>query len=261
MKLDRCICTVDPLELYDGGGSFYARRSKSVNQKGAAGRTGTDITSSKASFSLDCIAVGDCSGRIMVEVRNKTEWHPVFGDHQVSCIEDCGTVHCTATSAPAKIRSPAGTTWMLTATTTTKTQLYRITRRWYSISVAQQRRKHPNRGGQNLSERYARLENSVRGKESQTSKLDDLKAREAEPIGLLNRRLVKKETLFHGLVIPEEPISPKDDGASLPHISTSWCSFPSQNAACPDAQSVYMTCTKNLWRRTRQLSAKYTRPS
>ncbi|TCD68397.1 hypothetical protein EIP91_010906 [Steccherinum ochraceum] len=76
------------------------------------------------------------------------------------------------------------------------------------IDVA--RKKHPIRGGQNLSMRYGRLERSLRGKEGY-----DLRIAELKDEGGLETHTSAPSTsnkkMFMGFVIPEKPRPPADD--------------------------------------------------
>ncbi|KLO11829.1 hypothetical protein SCHPADRAFT_876344 [Schizopora paradoxa] len=80
--------------------------------------------------------------------------------------------------------------------------------------AALQRLKHPGRGGQNLSARYARLERSLRGKEEYLGELEEYRATGEEPGGLGTARTTRKlpqQVLFRGFVVPEEPKAPEPD--------------------------------------------------
>ncbi|TFK49477.1 hypothetical protein OE88DRAFT_1633191 [Heliocybe sulcata] len=83
-------------------------------------------------------------------------------------------------------------------------------------SVAIEQWKRPNRGGQNLSDRYRRLERSLRGKAALSEFIEDLPGdttvtsppdREVHPV----HRAPGTVKTFRGLVIPEEPKPPADD--------------------------------------------------
>lgn len=78
-----------------------------------------------------------------------------------------------------------------------------------------ERLKYPSHGGQNLSERYARLERTIRGKEEYTHDIENY-----EKMGSVSGqsdnviRNLKAPVMYRGFVVPEEPISPQDDGMS-----------------------------------------------
>ena len=78
--------------------------------------------------------------------------------------------------------------------------------------------------GQNLSDRYLRLEESLRGKEALSQELysyrsSSIPAGQSIPLSKSSSRLVQ---VFHGFEIPEEPKPPADDGMFfLTHSSLS----------------------------------------
>jgi len=88
------------------------------------------------------------------------------------------------------------------------------------------RLKNPQRGGQNLSERYKRLERSSRGKELLVNQIGGLtphlpsnyeERSQGNSVKVSNpsRPPKKKDiTTFHGLEVPQEPREPESDGAS-----------------------------------------------
>ncbi|CAA7268846.1 unnamed protein product [Cyclocybe aegerita] len=72
--------------------------------------------------------------------------------------------------------------------------------------------RRPARDGQNLSDRYVRLEKSLRGKEMFSKELDDLaETNPPVPADLQPKKLAKTTNTFHGFVVPEEPKPPADD--------------------------------------------------
>lgn len=73
------------------------------------------------------------------------------------------------------------------------------------------RKKHPTRGGQNLSLRFNRLEKSLRGKEGYDKRIADLKE-EGSPATHATTSTVAEKQTFMGFVIPEKPKPPADDG-------------------------------------------------
>uniref|UniRef100_A0A8H7XP94 Oxidoreductase-like domain-containing protein n=1 Tax=Psilocybe cubensis TaxID=181762 RepID=A0A8H7XP94_PSICU len=70
-------------------------------------------------------------------------------------------------------------------------------------------RRKPARGGQNLSDRYIRLEKSLRGKDTISREIDGLV--HPDPESPRSRRSQDPVRLFHGYVVPEEPKPPADD--------------------------------------------------
>lgn len=75
--------------------------------------------------------------------------------------------------------------------------------------------RKPARSGQNLSERYKRLENAVRGREALTRSLEVLsKATPAQGRPVLTASSTVIPT-FHGFQVPQEPKPPTDDGILL----------------------------------------------
>ncbi|KAH7921831.1 hypothetical protein BV22DRAFT_994447, partial [Leucogyrophana mollusca] len=74
--------------------------------------------------------------------------------------------------------------------------------------------KNPGRGGQNLSERFRRLENTIRGKDAFAKKISALSQTLNEPstsARLPGGPQLEKNTTFSGFIIPEEPKPPADD--------------------------------------------------
>jgi hypothetical protein len=70
--------------------------------------------------------------------------------------------------------------------------------------------RKPARSGQNLSERYKRLENAVRGREAMTRSLEILSGTTTPAQG----RPASSTAIptFHGFQVPQEPNTPADDG-------------------------------------------------
>lgn len=70
--------------------------------------------------------------------------------------------------------------------------------------------------GQNLSDRYLRLEKSLRSKEALSKELDGYDSHNSESVTQSNPRRSKSSSkpvqLFRGFEIPEEPKPPADDG-------------------------------------------------
>ncbi|KAI0790374.1 oxidoreductase-like protein [Abortiporus biennis] len=81
--------------------------------------------------------------------------------------------------------------------------------------VALERLKRSQRGGQNLSTRYQRLETSLRGKEGYEKRISDLYASKdagsAASTDIHSRSSKANVKTFMGFVIPEEPRPPADD--------------------------------------------------
>ncbi|PPQ94400.1 hypothetical protein CVT25_002488 [Psilocybe cyanescens] len=69
--------------------------------------------------------------------------------------------------------------------------------------------RKPARGGHNLSDRYLRLEKSLRGKDSISQAIDGLI--HPDPDTPKSKQKQKPVQLFHGFVVPEEPKLPADD--------------------------------------------------
>lgn len=73
--------------------------------------------------------------------------------------------------------------------------------------------KYPTRGGQNLSERFQRLEKSVRGKEAYQRDIHEIAGERAANASVSGRRARPSVDTFMGFVVPEEPKPPGPDGA------------------------------------------------
>jgi len=81
------------------------------------------------------------------------------------------------------------------------------------------RLKHPGRGGQNLSARYARLERSLRGKEVYLEEIGGYRdasvsvGADDEVVDSVTtgRRRQPQQLVFRGFVVPEEPKAPQPD--------------------------------------------------
>jgi len=115
---------------------------------------------------------------------------------------------------------------------------------------ANQLRK-PARGGQNLSERYKRLENSLRGKDSRSRGLEDITESNPTITGDVLHALKSKKSarpMIHGFPIPQKPQPPADDGERLSYTALFVALNSLQNAACLDARFAFTTYTKNHWR-------------
>lgn len=120
------------------------------------------------------------------------------------------------------------------------------------IQIEQQRLR--SRGGQNLTERWARLERSLRGKEGYEAKIDTLidQSGDASADATRSAAFKTKQRTFHGLVLPEKPREPQSDGKlvfSLCAASLTFIAFV-QNAVCLVAQSAYTTYTLRRSRTT-----------
>ncbi|KAJ3776197.1 oxidoreductase-like protein [Lentinula raphanica] len=83
----------------------------------------------------------------------------------------------------------------------------------WSAASSQRAKQHSWRGGQNLSERYVRLEKALRGKSTLESESEHL--RQSTPIlGSTSRRPDTSDEeafLSRGIVIPEKPKEPQSD--------------------------------------------------
>lgn len=73
-----------------------------------------------------------------------------------------------------------------------------------------ERIKYPQRGGQNLSDRYQRLQKSVRGKELFERRIADLRGDAGSAASPDKVRSSNVKT-FMGFVVPEEPKEPSDE--------------------------------------------------
>jgi len=99
------------------------------------------------------------------------------------------------------------------------------------------------RGGQNLSERFKRLENSLRGNDA-TLKRDLLLATKANQTHLPAASSAQTHN-FHGFHVPQEPIPPADEGvfkvlSLLFNVNFIW-----QSVACRAAPFAFTTSMKN----------------
>jgi hypothetical protein len=83
--------------------------------------------------------------------------------------------------------------------------------------------KNPPRGGQNLSERYQRLERSLRGKEVLVKDIGELmphlvtdyeEKSKSNSVKVSSPSLSPKKgvEMFHGFEVPQEPREPESDG-------------------------------------------------
>lgn len=75
-------------------------------------------------------------------------------------------------------------------------------------AVKRQQIKHGHRGGQNLGERYKRLERSLRGKEALREERDN----GSERGKLTGTRIPREVVVFRGVEIPKIPHPPQSDG-------------------------------------------------
>lgn len=97
--------------------------------------------------------------------------------------------------------------------------LARYTARIKRVPLAQSRKirtstepalKHVHRAGQNISERYKRLEDSLRSKQSLKHEIESL---HDLPQKVQASALPAQTTkLFHAFTVPEEPTPPSDEG-------------------------------------------------
>lgn len=85
-----------------------------------------------------------------------------------------------------------------------------------SESASSKRLKHPGRGGQNLSQRYERLERMLRGKEEYEREIEENQPiASASMSSMSSDRVVrahKRPVMFRGFVVPEKPPEPSEDG-------------------------------------------------
>jgi hypothetical protein len=91
--------------------------------------------------------------------------------------------------------------------------IYGVPARRPRHSSAIERLKNPSRGGQNLSERFRRLEKSLRGKGALSQNLDTPHTSEGEIAA--GSPSLKKAEMFRGFRVPLKPIPPADDGSLL----------------------------------------------
>lgn len=68
--------------------------------------------------------------------------------------------------------------------------------------------------GQNLADRYVRLENSLREKQALQTNINSLRDESIHQQESLPTAAPKKGNIFRGLVVPEKPAEPASDGAS-----------------------------------------------
>lgn len=104
------------------------------------------------------------------------------------------------------------------------------------------------RRAQNLSERYVRLEKSLRGKEGESRVAGT--GTEVEN-GERTKAAMKEKSLamFRGVEIPREPKAPATDGEFVSgFVRTRWLRV--ESVACRDVPCVCMTCTRRQWGRT-----------
>lgn len=82
-----------------------------------------------------------------------------------------------------------------------------------SLPTTSEEWKHPTRGGQDLSNRYKRLEKSLRGKGAYEQDISELKedAEGAISSGEKIQRRRRKPKTFMGFIIPEQPKPPAED--------------------------------------------------
>ncbi|KAH7904988.1 hypothetical protein BJ138DRAFT_1018336 [Hygrophoropsis aurantiaca] len=80
-------------------------------------------------------------------------------------------------------------------------------------SLTKERFKNPVRGGQNLTARFQRLENTIRGKDAYSQKISSLSQPADQQLLATHSSdsSLFKGTTFAGFIIPEEPKPPADD--------------------------------------------------
>lgn len=79
--------------------------------------------------------------------------------------------------------------------------------------------KHPTRGGQNLSDRFRRLERSLRGKDAYKRDIVDLTEEAGSAIPARPPKGNSRIKTFMGYVIPEEPQAPEPDGELISSVT------------------------------------------
>lgn len=122
------------------------------------------------------------------------------------------TVASSGQSSPPSPTSLTGSPGNLSPRTTSKPTAPRPNVRPTQIQIEQQLLR--SRGGQNLTERWARLERSLRGKEGYEAKIDTL-IHQADNVSADATRSSASKTeprTIHGLLLPERPREPQSDG-------------------------------------------------
>jgi hypothetical protein len=102
-----------------------------------------------------------------------------------------------------------------TLLTSTTTQPARLSSR---LAVEQQRQSQ--KGGQNLGERYQRLENSIREKYALSHNIEELSTQQPKLVSQKGLKYQKNAQIFRGFVVPEKPKPPEPDGAHFPSRKT-----------------------------------------
>lgn len=87
-------------------------------------------------------------------------------------------------------------------------------------SITPRLRKNRGRGGQNRTERYRRLENTLRGKNDFINQISELSqevddASKTRPLPLISPSRSDVPDTIAGHTIPKEPIPPADEGKIL----------------------------------------------
>lgn len=129
--------------------------------------------------------------------------------------------------------------------------------------------KRPSRGGQNLSDRYLRLERSLRGKQALSNIIHDSEILDESHPGAGSsgsHDSANTSETFRGFTIPREPKPPESDGASIEFLLClsvrRWLiTWNEQSAACLDALFAFTIYTKNPGRRTKHPSRHFVLPS
>jgi len=108
--------------------------------------------------------------------------------------------------------------------------------------------RKPFRCGQNLSDRFVRLEKSLRAKEVFSKKFEETGS-SSMPSATAPLKLGTNVETFRGFELPEEPKAPGDSGEcdclSSSFSSGNWIILFSKIAACPVAPFASTTFTKN----------------
>jgi hypothetical protein len=123
-----------------------------------------------------------------------------------------------------------------------------------ATAAALERQKRPTRGGQNLSNRYRRLERSIRGKGALLKGLETL-PRPSAPVSSRGPPTQGQadNKMFRGFRIPEEPKCPEADGAFTWHISDPSDTISTCGFSRVLHVRVYYLCVRHISRFTHSL--------
>lgn len=130
----------------------------------------------------------------------------------------------------------------------------RISARYISNeSIA--RLKRSNHESQNLSERYKRLEQSLRGNESRLSEIDD-RSTSSYSVTISKSKSKPSQRVYHGLIVPEAPKPPEPDGMHCFSVHVTNSCWQLTDFLCRDrmlhVRLCYM-CSRPLSRITRRV--------